>query len=40
LTASVSAIIDVDDMNGAYSQSANAGNMKKINNRVDSTQTW
>ena len=36
---SVAAIINVDDMNSAYSQSANAGNVKKINNRIDSTQT-
>jgi hypothetical protein len=36
---SVAAIINVDDMNGAYSRSANAGDVKKINNRIDSTQT-
>ena len=36
---SVAAIINVDDMNSAYSQSANAGNVKKINSRIDSTQT-
>jgi hypothetical protein len=39
LTASIAAIINVDDLNGADSQSANAGNVKKINNRVDSAQT-
>ena len=38
--AFVSAIINVDDMNGADSRSANAGDVKKINNGVDSTQTW
>ncbi len=37
--AFIAAIVNVDDINGADSQSANAGNVKKINNRVDSTQT-
>ena len=32
---SVAAIINVDDMNSAYSQSANAGDVKKINNRIN-----
>ena len=39
LAASIAAIINVDDLNGADSQSANAENVKKINNRVDSAQT-
>ena len=39
LAASIAAIINVNDLNGADSQSANAGNVKKINNRVDSAQT-
>jgi hypothetical protein len=39
LTTSVAAIIDVDAMNGADLRSAIAGNVKKINNLVDSTQT-
>ena len=39
LTASIAAIINVDDINGADSQSANTGNVKKINNCIDSTQT-
>jgi hypothetical protein len=33
------AVINVVDMNGADLQSANAGDVKKINNRVDPTQT-
>jgi hypothetical protein len=37
--ASVAAITIVDDMNGADSRSNNAGDVNKINNRVDSTQT-
>jgi hypothetical protein len=36
--ASVAAITIVDDMNGAGSRSANAGDVKKVNNCVDSTQ--
>jgi len=38
-TASIAAFINVVDMDGADSQSANAGDVEKINNRVDSTQT-
>jgi hypothetical protein len=30
---------DVDDINSADLQSANAGDVKKINNRIDSTHT-
>ena len=30
---------DVDDINSADFQSANAGDVKKINNHIDSTQT-
>jgi hypothetical protein len=30
---------DVDDINSADFQSANAGDVKKINHRIDSTQT-
>ena len=39
LTASFSVISNVDDMNGAYLQSANARNSNKINNRIDSPHT-
>jgi hypothetical protein len=37
--ASVAVITIVDDMNGSDSQNANAGDVKKVNNGVDSTQT-
>ena len=39
MTASVSAVSDVNDMNGADSGSANAEYVKKIKNRIDSSQT-
>jgi hypothetical protein len=39
LTASIAAIINVNEMNGADSGSANAEYVKKIKNRIDSSQT-
>ncbi len=38
--ASISAVSDVDDINSADLQSANAGNVKKINHRVYCILTW